>query len=328
MNEKSAPHTYTVDVPEDKSGKRLDLLLSDALPHLSRSRLKGLTATGKVVLQRTGKAVTAPAHRVKAGDVYVVTIPGAAPAKPQPEDIALDIVYEDDDLVVLNKPPGLVVHPAAGNQTGTLVNALLFHCRGSLSGIGGVGRPGIVHRLDKDTSGLMVVAKNDAAHQGLAKQFEDHSIERAYQALVWGVPTPREGTVEGNIGRSGQDRKKMAIVEGRGKHAVTHYKVLRTVGSVASVVECRLETGRTHQIRVHLSSIGHAVVGDPVYGRADSRRLRDAPDDVRAALAAYKHQALHAYLIGFIHPISGERCRFEGKVINEINEIEDILKKV
>jgi 23S rRNA pseudouridine1911/1915/1917 synthase len=197
-----------------------------------------------------------------------------------------------------------------------------------LSGIGGIGRPGIVHRLDKDTSGLMVVAKNDLAHRELARQFEERTIERAYMALVWGMPEPREGTVTGNIGRSEHNRKKMAIVKGRGKHAVTHYKVLRAVGTVASVVECRLETGRTHQIRVHMASIGHPVVGDAVYGRGDSRRLRAAPAAVQAAVHGYKFQALHAYLLGFMHPSTGEKLRFEVDIHNEINKLEDILKGI
>lgn len=325
MNGKSEPQTYTVNVPKDKSGKRLDRLLADALPQLSRSRIKGLTATGKVHEQTAGKPVTAPAHRVREGDVYIVTVPGAAPAVPEPEDIPLQILFEDDYLVVLNKPPGMVVHPAAGNRTGTLVNALLHHCRGSLSGIGGVGRPGIVHRLDKDTSGVMVIAKTDAAHQGLSRQFEERTVQRAYYALVWGLPDPREGTVEGNIGRSDRDRKKMAIVQGRGKPAVTHYKVLKAVGTRASLLECRLETGRTHQIRVHLSSLGHAVVGDPVYGRTDTRRLGGGSESVRDALRGYKHQALHAYLLGFSHPITKETHVYKADKPIDFSELEDKL---
>lgn len=327
MNKKSGPQTYTVTIPEDKGGKRLDRLLADALPMLSRTRIKGLCATAKVVERTSGKAVKGPAHRVKVGDIYDVMVPAAAPAMPEPEDIPLEVLYEDEYLLVLNKPSGLVVHPAAGNQTGTLVNALLHHCAGSLSGIGGVGRPGIVHRLDKDTSGLMVVAKTDAAHQGLSKQFEMHSIERAYHALVWGVPSPRQGTITGNIGRSDHDRKKMAIVTGRGKAAVTHYTVLRAIGTRASLVECRLETGRTHQIRVHLTSLGHPLVGDPVYGPTDGRKLKGAPDELRAAMAEHKAQALHAYLLGFIHPVTGDALRFETEKCSYINLLISFLKK-
>ena len=324
----SSPTTYTVTVPDDKTGQRLDRLLAEALPMLSRSRIKGLIATGKVFLSGQEDAETRVARRVSAGEVFEVRVPGAAPAEPEPEDIPLDVVYEDQDLIVINKPQGLVVHPAAGNASGTLVNALLHHCAGSLSGIGGVWRPGIVHRLDKDTSGLMVAAKNDQAHAGLSKQFETHSLERAYYALVWGLPSPSEGTVTGNIGRSPHDRKKMAVVPRGGKHAVTHYKVVRAVGTAASLVECRLETGRTHQIRVHMASIGHPVVGDPVYGGPDRRRLRDAPDDLKKRLSAYKYQALHAYLIGFTHPNTGENVRFEGALPINIKELIDILSNI
>lgn len=325
---KNEPTTYTVIVADDKTGKRLDRLLADSLPMLSRSRIKGLIATGKVHLDKIDGIATQVARRVNAGECYTITIPGAAPAIPEPEDIPLDVIYEDSDLIVINKPQGLVVHPAAGNQSGTLVNALLHHCGDSLSGIGGVGRPGIVHRLDKDTSGLMVVAKNDQAHIGLSKQFEAHSLERAYYALVWGRPNPPSGTVVGNIGRSQHDRKKMAIVPSGGKHAVTHFKTVEAVGSLASLVECRLETGRTHQIRVHMASIDHPVIGDPVYGGADLRRLRGEAADVRDKLSTYKYQALHAYLIGFEHPVTGETLRFQSNKPNNINDLMIILGEV
>jgi 23S rRNA pseudouridine1911/1915/1917 synthase len=231
------------------------------------------------------------------------------------QDIALVVAYEDAHLIVVNKPAGLVVHPAAGNLDGTLVNALLHHCRGQLSGIGGVARPGIVHRIDKDTSGLLVVAKSDAAHEGLAKQFADHSIERAYIAVTGGVPMPPAGTVRGAIARAQHDRKKMALVEdGRGKHAVTHYRTLQALDG-AAVIECRLETGRTHQVRVHLASIGHALLGDPVYGRA--------PPRLRPILARldFRRQALHAAELGFVHPISGERVHCQADPPSDIQQL-------
>ncbi|MAO55390.1 MAG: RNA pseudouridine synthase, partial [Rhodospirillaceae bacterium] len=254
------------------------------------------------------------------------------PAEPEGQDIPLDVVYEDDDLIVIDKPAGLVVHPAAGNADGTLVNALLAHCKGSLSGIGGVERPGIVHRLDKDTSGLMVAAKTDAAHRGLAKQFEDHSIDRAYLAVVWGVPRPTEGEVEGNIGRDPKNRKKMAVVgEGRGKYAKTYYKVVERLGMRASLVECRLATGRTHQIRVHMASLGHPVVGDPLYAGRHGRQTGPSgalPEDVKKTLSDGKGQALHAYILGFNHPVTGERLQFESNKLNYINYLCDIFRSV
>jgi 23S rRNA pseudouridine1911/1915/1917 synthase len=235
-------------------------------------------------------------RKVKALESFTLLVPPALPALPTPQDLGLTIVFEDQDLIVIDKPAGLVVHPAAGNLDGTLVNALLHHCRGALSGIGGVARPGIVHRIDKDTSGLLVVAKTDAAHESLARQFADHSITRAYRAITAGVPVPAAGTIRGSIARSNHDRKKMALVDdGRGKHAVTHYRVLAGLGD-AALVECRLETGRTHQVRVHLSSIGHSLLGDPVYGRC--------PQRLRPVLSAlgFRRQALHAAELGFLHP--------------------------
>ena len=233
-------------------------------------------------------------------------MPEAAPAEAVAQDIPLNIVFEDEHLIVVDKPAGLVVHPAAGNLDGTLVNALLHHCRGQLSGIGGVVRPGIVHRIDKETSGLLVVAKTDAAHEGLAKQFADHSIHRAYLAIVAGVLKPTSGTVSGHIGRSDHDRKKMAVLHPlnkRGKHAVTHYRLLEALG-LASLVECRLETGRTHQVRVHMSSIGHPLLGDPVYGR-NPQRLRSILTQLHFA-----RQALHAAELGFTHPVTGAAQNF------------------
>jgi 23S rRNA pseudouridine1911/1915/1917 synthase len=262
-----------------------------------------------------GKAVSQASLKPEAGTAFAIAVPEAAPAEAAAQDIPLSIVFEDEHLIVIDKPAGLVVHPAAGNLGGTLVNALLHHCAGQLSGIGGVARPGIVHRIDKDTSGLLVVAKCDAAHEGLARQFADHSIERAYLAITAGTPSPLAGTVRGNIGRSDSNRKKMALVgEGRGKHAVTHYKVLEALGD-AALVECRLETGRTHQVRVHLASIGHALLGDPVYGRTPSR-LRPTLQKLD-----FHRQALHAAVLGFIHPTLGTALRFESPVPSDMREL-------
>jgi len=318
MNEAT---TYTVRVPQDKGRVRLDKALAEALPALSRTRLKALIEAG-LVRRDGGGAVTDPAAKVGGGEAFTVAVPAAAPATPQPQDIRLAVVYEDDDLIVVDKPAGLVVHPAAGNPDGTLVNALLAHCGESLSGIGGVARPGIVHRLDKGTSGLMVVAKNDAAHRHLAAQFAGRKIERAYQALVWGAPSPRAGTVAGAIGRDRKNRKKMAVVKRGGKPAETGYRVLRSVGTAASLVECRLKTGRTHQIRVHMAAIGHPVVGDPVYGGRPGRRLKGRPK------GAADSQALHACLIGFEHPRGRERLRFESKLPNYFMEILHFLESL
>lgn len=285
-------------------GQRLDKALADA-SGLSRERVKALLGLGRVLLG--GKVAAQASLKLAEGTAFEIHVPAAAPSEAQAQDIPLAIVYEDEELIVIDKPAGLVVHPAAGNLDGTLVNALLHHCKGQLSGIGGVVRPGIVHRIDKETSGLLVVAKTDKAHEGLAKQFADHSIERAYLAIVAGLPVPASGTVRGQIGRSDHDRKKMAVLHEhnkRGKHAVTHYKVLRSLAG-ASLVECRLETGRTHQVRVHMSSIGHPLLGDPVYGRSSSR-FRPILGQLRFA-----RQALHAAVLGFIHPVTGAALRFE-----------------
>ncbi|MEO0031162.1 MAG: hypothetical protein RIS94_920 [Pseudomonadota bacterium] len=282
-------------------GQRLDRALADA-SGLSRERVKALLDEGAVTLG--GKAVRQASMKPAEGAAFAIRVPQATPAEAVAQDIPLNVVFEDAHLIVIDKPAGLVVHPAAGNPDGTLVNALLHHCRGQLSGIGGVARPGIVHRIDKDTSGLLVVAKTDAAHEGLAKQFADHSITRAYRAVTGGAPMPPAGTIRGAIGRSSHDRKKMALVDdGRGKHAVTHYRTLEVLTD-AALVECRLETGRTHQVRVHLASIGHALLGDPVYGRTPSR-LRPVLSRLH-----FRRQALHAAELGFVHPISGETVHF------------------
>jgi 23S rRNA pseudouridine1911/1915/1917 synthase len=281
--------------------ERLDKALAEA-SGLSRERVKALLGEGRITL--AGKVVSQASLKPAGGTPFAIAVPAAIPATAEAQDIPLAIVFEDEHLIVVDKPAGLVVHPAAGNLDGTLVNALLHHCRGQLSGIGGVARPGIVHRIDKDTSGLLVVAKTDAAHEGLARQFADHSIHRAYRAVVAGTPVPSSGTVRGNIGRSSTNRKKMALVgEGQGKHAVTHYQTIENFGS-ASLIECRLETGRTHQVRVHMSSIGHALLGDPVYGRTPAR-LRPILNQLHFA-----RQALHAAELGFIHPVTGEAQSF------------------
>jgi 23S rRNA pseudouridine1911/1915/1917 synthase len=284
-----------------EGGQRLDKALAEA-SGLSRERVKALIGEGAVSLD--GQALTQASAKSAAGQHWAIVVPRAIEPGAVAQDIPLVVVYEDASLIVVDKPAGLVVHPAAGNPDGTLVNALLHHCRGQLSGIGGVARPGIVHRIDKDTSGLLVVAKSDAAHEGLARQFADHSIVRAYRAITAGVPIPAAGTIRGSIARSSADRKKMALVEdGRGKHAVTHYRTLRALDG-AALVECRLETGRTHQVRVHLASIGHALLGDPVYGRCPAR--------LRPILARldFRRQALHAAELGFVHPVNGHPLHF------------------
>jgi 23S rRNA pseudouridine1911/1915/1917 synthase len=280
---------------------RLDKVLADA-SGLSRERIKALIGEGRVTI---AQAVTTQASlKVAAGSPFTILVPRATPAEAEAQDIPLAVVFEDDHLIVVDKPAGLVVHPAAGNLDGTLVNALLHHCRGQLSGIGGVARPGIVHRIDKDTSGLLVVAKTDRAHEGLAQQFAAHSILRSYRAVASGIPRLTAGRVEGAIGRSSTNRKKMAVVEdGRGKHAVTHYKVLESLKS-AALLECRLETGRTHQVRVHMASIGHPLLGDPAYGRTPSS-LKPILDDLE-----FRRQALHAAELGFLHPVNRETVQF------------------
>lgn len=293
------------------AGGRFDKALSDLDSDLTRSRAQSLIKDGRVSLN--GLVCRDVSRKLLAGEVMVVEFPEAAPAEPQPEDIPLDIVYEDDDLLVINKPAGLVVHPGAGNVSGTLVNALLHHCAGSLSGIGGVARPGIVHRLDKDTSGLMVAAKNDKAHQGLAAQLEDRSLSRVYQALVLGVPMPPQGVIDQPMGRDPHNRLKMVIRRRGGKDARTHYRTEKTYGGACTLVECRLESGRTHQIRVHMASIKHPLIGDLLYGpqptAVQSALKKGGYDEaVVQACLDFPRQALHARQISFIHPVSGSLC--------------------
>ena len=314
-------------VTDDEAGERLDRWLSRHLPDISRTRIKALLEQGGAKLSN-GSALTDASAKVKAGMTVSLTVPDSAPPVPEAQDIPLTIIYEDQDLIVLNKPPGLVVHPAPGSPDQTLVNALLAHCGDALSGIGGVKRPGIVHRLDKDTSGIMVVAKNDLAHHGLAKQFEVHSIDRAYVALVWGCPMPLQGDITGSIGRSPTNRKKMAVVSGGGKRALTHYRVLhRYFDGALSLVQCRLATGRTHQIRVHLTNMGHPLVGDSVYGGgARASRTKAIPDQAKARLATFPRQALHATILGFIHPRSGEHLIFEQPIPNDLADLTIFLE--
>ncbi|MBB3954973.1 RluA family pseudouridine synthase [Novosphingobium sediminicola] len=315
------------------SGGRLDRALAESCPAdaaLSRERIKALIGEGRVTID--GRTVSQASMKVAAGAQFIINLPEASPLDAVAQDIPLNVVYEDDHLIVVDKPAGLVVHPAAGNPDGTLVNALLHHCAGQLSGIGGVARPGIVHRIDKDTSGLLVVAKSDIAHEGLARQFADHSIERAYLALTQGIPNPPRGTLRGVIARHPTDRKRMALMPEtlikpggdanadddtgpkRGKHAVTHFRLLESLDR-AALVECRLETGRTHQVRVHMASIGHALLGDPVYARSQKSQKPILTE------LGFARQALHAAVLGFTHPVTGETIRFASQLPADMREL-------
>ena len=289
-------------------GKRVDRFLADALAAISRSRLKALIEDGRVT--RDGQVMREPAEAVRPGALYQVNEPPPLPATPQGQAMDLAILYEDSDLIVLDKPAGLVVHPAPGNYDGTLVNALIAHCGDSLTGIGAERRPGIVHRLDKDTSGVMVVAKTELASAALTKAFAARDIDRAYLALVWGLPTPPAGAIEGAIGRDPRERKRMAVRGVGGKYALTHYRTLANHALDAALLECRLATGRTHQIRVHLSHTGHPLVGDPVYLRRIPGAARGLPPDLRGALLDFPRQALHATRLGFAHPRDGRHLSF------------------
>ena len=300
-------------IGDGQDGWRLDRALADLLPDLSRERLKGLIGQGQVVSPQAARI--SGSMKVAAGQRFTITLPAPVPLDTVAQDIPLTIVHEDVDLIVIDKPAGLVVHPAAGNLDGTLVNALLHHCNGQLSGIGGVARPGIVHRIDKDTSGLLVVAKSDKAHEGLAQQFKDHSIDRLYAAIVYGVPSPATGTVDAWVGRSDADRKKMAVHrEGRGKHAITHYRTVERLQG-AAMVECRLETGRTHQVRVHMHHIGHPLIGDPVYG-TQRKGFKSTLETL-----GFKRQALHAKRLGFIHPVTSEQLAFDSVLPQDMQQL-------
>lgn len=332
-------------VEEDEKGLRLDKFLSLKLDDVSRSRLKNLIIDGQVMRtsangQNQDLKIDDPSHRVKPGEAFSIIVPEIIDPEPLGEDIPLDIHYEDDHLIVLNKPAGLVVHPAPGNSTGTLVNALIYHCGDSLSGINGVKRPGIVHRIDKDTTGLMVAAKSDIAHQKLSKQFENHTLERAYYAMTWGVPNPTKGTIDAPLKRDPKNRLKIAVRDG-GKRAVTHYKVIRRIEPMRkittrdsiknslppsiSLVECRLETGRTHQVRAHMAHLGYPLLGDPLYNRR-SNPTKNFSDLAKQVLATFNRQALHAYLIGFKHPTTGEHLTFEIELPNDMKRLIEALE--
>jgi 23S rRNA pseudouridine1911/1915/1917 synthase len=303
-----------------QDGERLDRALAAALapahPALTRSRIK--SHIENLAVRIDGATVSEPSRRVKQGQAFALSLPPPDAGTTQAQPMDLDILHEDDDLIVIDKPPGLVVHPAAGNPDRTLVNALLAHCGEGLRAVGGAGRPGIVHRLDKDTSGLMVAAKTELALLGLSRQFAAHSVERVYEAIVWGLPATTEGRIDAAIGRARDDRKKMAVRVTGGKPAATRYRLLQALaGGAMARIACRLETGRTHQIRVHMASIGHPLVGDPVYGRSSGRR-RALPPDVAAAVAAFPRQALDAVVLGFVHPRGGATLRFERPLRGDI----------
>lgn len=310
--------TIRAIIPAEADGWRLDRALAAALPDHSRERLKKLIASGQVT-DDNGKAVRDVKASATPGAAYNLIIPKPEPMAAAAQDIPLAVAYEDEHLIVVDKPAGLVVHPAAGNPDGTLVNALLHHCAGSLSGIGGVSRPGIVHRIDKDTSGLIVAAKTDKAHEGLARQFAAHSIDRVYKAIASGIVMQSEGTVETHLARSSQNRQKMAVVDApRGKRAVTHFRRIEALNE-ATLVECRLETGRTHQVRVHMAHLGHALVGDPVYGRPRKahRKLLDT--------LGFHRQALHAARLGFTHPVTRKTIALESDLPGDIQELYRVL---
>jgi 23S rRNA pseudouridine1911/1915/1917 synthase len=320
-----------VTVADADSGERLDRLLARQIAALSRTRLKALILDGAVAIG--GRTILDPGHRVNAGDRIAVTVPPPEEAEPQGENIPLNIVYEDDQLIVIDKPSGLVVHPAAGHATGTLVNALIAHCGDSLSGIGGVKRPGIVHRLDKDTTGLMVVAKTDKAHKALADQFADHGrtgpLQRGYLAFAWGAPDRPKGTVDAPIDRHPHARDKMAVRQS-GREAITHWQVLERYPGpdkkpLASLIECHLETGRTHQIRVHLAHIGHPLIGDSTYGPGFRTKSALLAPGAREALEDLGRQALHAYLLGFEHPASGEELVFRSELPADLARLRSAL---
>jgi 23S rRNA pseudouridine1911/1915/1917 synthase len=333
-------HLEHIDIEAGESHRdmRLDRLLSASLPALSRTRLQALIKQGQVT--SGGATIEDPKYRVKPGERFRLIVPPPAPAVPEGQAIPLNIVYEDDALIVIDKPAGLVVHPGAGHADQTLVNALIAHCGKSLSGIGGVARPGIIHRLDKDTSGLLVVAKTDQAHRSLAAEFADHgragSLTRAYLALVWGAPPRPHGTINAPIGRHPTSRTKMAVVgEGKGRPAVTHYRVLASFGRdpakggpIASLLECRLETGRTHQVRVHLAHLGVPVIGDPLYAQGFKTKIGRLPEPLRGQLSDLHRQALHAARLGFVHPVTGTLLEFNSELPPDLARIVESFKEL
>jgi 23S rRNA pseudouridine1911/1915/1917 synthase len=318
-----------LDLPDTAAPGRLDRVLAEAWPDLSRSRLQALIRDGRVSVD--GAVVLDPGRKVAAGNALSLDEPPPRPAEPEPEPIPLAIVHEDADLLVIDKPAGLVVHPGAGNETGTLVNALLAHCGDGLSGIGGVLRPGIVHRIDKNTSGLLMVAKTERAHRSLSAQLADHGrtghLERTYLAFAWGAPEPRRGLVDAALARSNANREKMAVVRpGQGRHAVTHYAVEEVFPSadgeaVASLLRCRLETGRTHQIRVHLAHLGHPLIGDDTYGAGFRTKASRLPPPAQEAVTALGRQALHAASLQFEHPADGRVMRFDSRLPTDLERL-------
>ncbi len=328
MNNPAIANSFSLTVSGTEAGVRLDKWLSTHIAELSRSRIQALLAAGRV--QQDGRTIDDASYRVKPGDAFYVTVPPLADAAPQPEAIPLSVVYEDSELIVIDKPAGLVVHPGAGNWRGTLVHALLAHCGESLSGIGGVRRPGIVHRLDKQTSGLLVAAKTDPAHASLAAQFAAHSVRRSYLALVWGAPQPEKGRIVTQIGRSPVNRQKMAVRPRGGREAITNYETLARYGDPAkpaiSLICCRLETGRTHQIRVHMAHIGHPIVGDPVYGGGRSR-AKGLPEEAQQAIARLGRQALHAAQLGFLHPLTGDFLCYNSNLPDDMANLLKILEQ-
>lgn len=323
MNEPQNNIFLSPSVTLEQKGQRLDKFLASVFPDISRSQIQRLILDGNVSCD--DDTIADNSFKVRLDDVYQIFIPEAVDANPEPENIPLDVVYEDEDLLVVNKPAGMTVHPAAGAHHGTLVNALLYHCRDNLSGIGGVKRPGIVHRIDKDTSGLLVVAKNDLAHKGLCAQFFEHSIERTYFAVVYGVPNPVCGKVEAAIARSRYDRKKMAIVEHGGKRAVTNYKTIKIFNNAASLVQCNLETGRTHQIRVHMASLGCNLIGDQTYVKSKKSAVKGISEEAKTYINQFPRQALHAASLGFIHPRCGKLLQFSCDYSSDFKELVDIL---
>lgn len=320
--------TLQVTVSEAQEGQRLDKAIAQLCPDYSRTRLQGLIDDGECLLN--GITCSTPSRKVEIGDIITLSIPPLEDATPEPENIPLDIVYEDDDLLVINKAAGMVVHPAVGNHTGTLVNALLYHCGDSLSGINGVKRPGIVHRLDKDTSGLMMVAKNDVAHHALSEQLQDRTLSRVYLALVLGVPFPHRGRIETLIGRHQSNRLKMAVVKSGGKEAATNFIVNEIYKNTVSLVECHLESGRTHQIRVHMEHHGFPLVGDPLYG-AQMTKLKSQlkkggfSDEVQEMVSKFPRQALHATVISFVHPRTEEEMEFEAELPDDFAALIEVL---
>lgn len=323
MVEKNTRIFYTSSVSEEFSGIRIDKFIAEEIPDFSRSQVQLLIENSNVFLNET--TITDKNFKTKVGDIYKIILPEPQDALPVAEEIKLDILYEDDDLIVINKPSGMTVHPAAGVYNGTLVNALLYHCKDSLSGIGGVARPGIVHRIDRNTSGILVAAKNDITHRELSKQFECHSIERTYLAFVYNVPQPFSGTITGNIARSPYDRKKMALVKTGGKTAITHYETIAIYNNAVSLVKCHLETGRTHQIRVHLSSIGCHLIGDDVY-QAKKSTLK-LPEPLKNYVNTFPRQALHAMTLGFIHPRTKEKLSFSVPLPEDMQTLQVKLEK-